>query len=72
MSGSPFLDNQSPTSVAISPNGNILVVSRLNPGHIASYRIDLQSGGLTPISGTLSNSGIPTGYNPVDVTLVGR
>lgn len=72
MSGSPFLDNQSPTSVAVSPSGTILVVSRLNPGHVASYRIDPQTGALTPISGTLSTSGVPTGYNPLTVVLVPR
>jgi 6-phosphogluconolactonase len=68
--GSPFLDNQSPTSVAVSPSGNILVVSRLNPGHVASFRIDPKTGVLTPISGTLSTSGIVTGYNPNHVLLV--
>lgn len=72
MPGSPFLDAQSPSSVAVSPQGNILVSTRMNPGHVASYRIDQQTGALTPISGNLSESGIATGDSPNRVLLVAR
>lgn len=71
VSGSPFTDNQSPGSVAVSPSGEILVVARINPGHMASYRID-QAGALSPISGRLSDSGIATGNSPNHVLLIPR
>ena len=70
VAGSPFLDNQTPSSVAVSPSGKILVVSRINPGHVAAFGIDPQTGALTAISGTLQQSGIATGDTPNHVLLV--
>lgn len=75
MPDSPFLDNQVPSSVAVSPKGTILVVSRVNDldvGHVASYRIDSTSGALRPLSGTGFDSGILTGGGPNHVVLVPR
>jgi DNA-binding NarL/FixJ family response regulator len=63
---------QTPSSVAVSPSGSVLVVSRVNPGHVASYRIGQQTGDLTPISGNLSTSGLATGDSPNHVVLVPR
>lgn len=75
MTGSPFADNQSLSSVAVSPKGTVLPVTRINApggGHVASYRIDPVSGALTPISGTMPDSGIPTGGSPNHVLVVPR
>lgn len=62
--GSPFHDGQVPSAIALTPNGKILVVTRLNPGSMTTYQIDT-SGGLSPISG----SNITTGSTPNDVVL---
>ncbi|HYG97494.1 MAG TPA: beta-propeller fold lactonase family protein [Terriglobales bacterium] len=40
VAGSPFHDGQTPSSVAVSPSSKFLVVSRINPGHLALYSID--------------------------------
>jgi len=68
--GSPFFDGQAPYSVAVSPHSSVLVVSRGNPGHVASYRINPQTGALSAISGNLSDSGLAVGKDPNHVLLV--
>lgn len=68
--GSPVHDGQSPTSVAVSPASNVLVVARTNPGHIVSYRIDPQSGALSPVFGPGPDVGIVTGDSPNNVLVV--
>lgn len=72
VASSPFHDGQTPSSVAVSPSSKFLVVSRINPGHLALYSIDPQSGALASISGPGSESGLPTGNSPNDVVLLPR